>query len=129
MKFTSYAVRRDGTTLHVFGGAALDMDTEGGLEELLEGHIKAGVKRIVLTMRGMRFFHYTLFAGLLATERRLQEVKGDLVLAEVPWFVAHTLHDLGLLHRFALVPNSQTVERAERLKVDLNSLPTGMIPG
>ena len=129
MKFTSYATRRAGNTVFVYGGRALDVDNEGGLEELFEAQIEAGAKRIVLTMGDMKFFHYTLFAGLLATEKRLQAVKGDLVLAEVPWFVERTLHDLGMLHRFAIVPNAQTVERAERLKIDLNALPSGMIPG
>ena len=129
MKFTSYATRRAGNTLYVFGGRALDMDLEGGLEELLEARIEEGVKRVVLTLGDMTFFHYTLFAGLLATEKRLQAQKGDLVLAEVPWWVEKTLNNLGMLHRFAIVPNAQTVERAERLKIDLNSLPTGMIPG
>jgi len=120
MKFTSYATRLDGRTAYVLGGRALDIDHEGGLEEVLESLIKAGTRRIVLTMGTMKFFHYTLLAGLLATQRKLAMVGGDLVLARVPWWVERTLMDLGLLHRFAIVPDATTVERAERMKVDLN---------
>lgn len=129
MKFTSYATRRSGNTVFVYGGRALDMDLQGGLEEVLDRQIDAGATRIVLTLGDMRFFHYTLFAGLLSIERRLRERHGDLVLAEVPWWVERSLADLGMLHRFAIVPTAQTVERAQRMKVNLNDLPNGMIPG
>jgi len=129
MKFTAYATRRSGNTVFVNGGRALDMDLQGGLEEVLERQIEAGARRIVVTLGEMRFFHYTLFAGLLATEQRLRERGGDLVLADVPWWVERTLADLGMLHRFAIVPTAQTVERAQRMKVNLNDLPNGAIPG
>jgi anti-anti-sigma regulatory factor len=121
MKFTSYATRLDGRTAYVLGGKALDMDLEGGLEEVLERLVKAGARRIVLTLGTMKFFHYTLLAGLLATQRKLTSVGGDLVLARVPWFVENTLEQLGLLHKFAIVPDATTVERAERMRVDLGS--------
>lgn len=121
MKFTSYATRVDGRTAYVLGGKALDMDLEGGLEEVMERLIESGVRRIVLTLGTMRFFHYTLLAGLLATQRKLASVGGDLVLARVPWFVEHTLEQIGMLHRFAIVPEASTVERAERMRFDLGS--------
>ncbi len=127
MKFTSYATRVQGSTAFIYGGSALDADLGGGLEEKMEKLIESGVRRIVLTLGPMKFMHYTLFAGLLATQRRLEQVGGDLVLAEVPWFVRQSLTDLGVLHRFALVPNAVTVERAERMKVDLDTL-DGAIP-
>ncbi len=121
MKFTSYATRLEGRTAYVLGGKALDVDLEGGLEEVLESLIKAGARRIVLTMGTMTFFHYTLLAALLATQRRLASVGGDLILARVPWWVENTLENLGLLHRFAVVPDASTVERAERMRVDLDA--------
>ncbi len=120
MKFTSYSTRIENTTAYVFGGKALDFDLEGGLEEIFESLINFGVRRIVLTLGKMRFLHHTLFACLLATERRLSELGGDLVLAEVPWFVQHSLDEMGLLHRFSLAPSADTVRRAESMKVDLN---------
>ena len=126
MKFTSYSTRIDNTTAYVFGGKALDMDLEGGLEDIFDSLINFKVRRIVLTLGKMRFLHHTLFACLLATERRLSELGGDLILAEVPWFVQHTLGELGLLHRFSIVPTAETVRRAESMTVDLNQ---EIIPG
>lgn len=126
MKFTAYPTYVLGRTAYVFGGPALDQDLQGGLEECLETLIDSGVRRVVLTLRGMRFLHSTLFSGLLSVERRLRELGGDLVLAEVPWFARTMLAELGVLHRFALVPDAQTVSRAERMRVNLD---TGAIPG
>ncbi len=120
MKFTRYTSRVHGRTAYVFGGRALDHDLEGGLEEVLESFIDKGVNRIVLTLRGMKFLHSTLFSTLLSIERRLRKIGGDLVLAEVPWFVERMLSNLGVLHRFALVPDSQTVSRAENMRIDLD---------
>lgn len=120
MKFTSYATRIDKTTAYVFGGKALDFDLEGGLEEILESLVNSGVRRVVLTLRGMKFLHHTLFACLLAIQRSLEEKGGDFILAETPWFVQNTLEELGLLHRFCLVPDADTVSRAEAMQINLN---------
>lgn len=120
MKFLSYATTVNKTTAYVFGGKALDFDLEGGLEEILNSLINSGVRRIVLTLRGMKFLHYTLFACLLAVQRRLEEQGGDIILAETPWFVQNTLEELGLLHRFCLVPDAHTVERAEMMTLNLD---------
>lgn len=121
MKFTSYCTRIEGKTAYVFGGNALDFDLEGGLGEVFESLIRTGVHRIVLTMRDMKFLHHTLFSTLLTTQRELDELGGDLILAEVPWFVQMSLEKLGVLHRFAIVPDSLTVSRAEKLTVDLEN--------
>ncbi|MDP8207087.1 MAG: STAS domain-containing protein [Candidatus Electryonea clarkiae] len=126
MKFTSYASRIHGETAYIFGGKALDFDLGGGLEETMQTFINTGVCRIVLTMRGMKFLHSTLFAGLLAIQKQLEELGGDLILAEVPWFVQMMLEEMGLLHRFAIVPNELTVTRAENIKIDLNNV---ILPG
>ena len=122
MKFTSYASRMRGTTVYLYGGKALDFDTGGGLEDVLEAFLKAGAKRVVITLGPMKFLHATLFSTLLNIQRQLAERGGDLVLAEVPWFVEQSLSDLGVLHRFAIVPSAQTVERAEQVKVNLDAL-------
>lgn len=122
MKFTSYATRIAGKTAYVYGGKALDFDWQGGLEEVLEKLIESGIRRIVLTLDDMKFLHYTLFAGLLATERRLRAVHGDLILAKVPRFVEQTLYDMDVLDRFAIVPAAETVERAEQVRLDLNGV-------
>lgn len=129
MKFTSYARRMRGNTAYIFGGKALDVDLEGGLEEIMTSLIKGGAKRIVLTLGEMKFMHYTLFAGLLATQRRLSENGGDLVLADVPWFVEKTLSDLGVRHRFAIVPHADVVARAETMRMNLDAPASGAIPG
>ncbi|MCB2211523.1 STAS domain-containing protein [bacterium] len=128
MKFLSYARRMRGQTAFVYGGKALDMDLEGGLEEVLDDLIDQGARRIVLTLGSMKFLHYTLFAGLLAVQRRLQELGGDLVLAEVPWFVEMRFQQLGVAHRFAMVPHAGVVERAERLTLNLDDQDS-IIPG
>ncbi|MBS1261464.1 MAG: hypothetical protein MAG453_00789 [Calditrichaeota bacterium] len=130
MKFLSYARRIHGRTAYIHGGKALDFDLDGGLEEVMKELIERGARRIVLTLGPMRFLHYTLFAGLLATQRRLDELGGDLILAEVPWFVELRLRELGVAHRFAIVPHAATVERAQRITVDLDAArgPT-VIPG
>ncbi len=126
MKFTSYASRIHGTTAYIFGGRALDFDTQGGLEEIMNAMINTGVRRIVLTLKDMKFLHYTLFAALLATQNRLESLGGDLILAETPEFVKWTLKELDLMHRFALVPHADTVSRAEMMTVDLNRI---VLPG
>ncbi len=126
MKFTSYSSRLQGKTAYIFGGQALDVDTEGGLEVVMNRFIDQGARRIVLTMRGMKFLHSTLFASLLAIQTRLDNLGGDLVLAEVPWFAKMTLEDIGVLHRFAIVPDELTVSRAEAISVNLDTL---VIPG
>lgn len=128
MRFTQYATRVQGGTAYIHGGSALDLDLEGGLEDVMTDLIEGrDVQRIVLTLGGMRFLHYTLFAGLLATQRRLEAVGGDLILADVPWFVQMRLHDLGVAHRFAIVPHASTVERAQRLRINLDA--GDVIPG
>ncbi|MFC2170915.1 STAS domain-containing protein [Calditrichota bacterium] len=126
MKFTSYSSRIHGTTAYIFGGRAMDFDSGGGLEETMHTFVNTGVRRIVLTMKGMRFLHATLFAGLLAVQLRLEEQGGDLILAEVPWFVQIMLDELGVLHRFALVPNELTVSRAEAVQITLDNI---ILPG
>jgi anti-anti-sigma regulatory factor len=128
MTFLSYARRIHGRTAFVHGGKALDMDLGGGLEQVLEGLIEQGAKRIVLTLGDMKFLHFTLFATLLSVQRLLQEKGGDLILAEVPWFVQMRFHQLGVANRFPVVPHAGVVERAERLTVNLN-LPNPIIPG
>jgi anti-anti-sigma regulatory factor len=128
MTFLSYARRIHGRTAFVHGGKALDMDLGGGLEQVLEGLIEQGARRIVLTLGEMKFLHFTLFATLLSIQRQLQESGGDLVLAEVPWFVEMRFHQLGVANRFAIVPHSGIVERAERLTVNLDE-PNPIIPG
>ncbi len=126
MKFTSYASRIHNDTAYIFGGRALDFDTQGGLEEIMTAMINTGVRRIVLTLRGMHFLHYTLFAGLLATQQRLESLGGDLILAETPEFVRWSLRELEVLDRFALVPHADTVARASQMTVDLNRI---VLPG
>lgn len=129
MKFTAYARHMHGRTAYVHGGRAIDVDLEGGLEEVMKGLIEGGARRIVLTLADMKFFHYTLLAGLLATARALSDRGGDLVLADVPEFVERSLVELGLRHRFAIVPDASTVQRAERMRVNLDNPHSGMIPG
>ncbi len=126
MKFTSYASRIHGKTAYVHGGKALDMDHEGGLEDVLDAMINTGVRRIVLTLGDMKFLHSTLFSTLLAIQRKLESLGGDLILAKVPWFVQMTLEELGVLHRFAVVPDEQIVSRAELVQLDLEHID---IPG
>ncbi|MBD3167132.1 STAS domain-containing protein [bacterium] len=126
MKFTAWASYIRGKTAYVNGGAPLDLDWEGGLEETLNAMINSGVRRIVLTLGPMRFLHYTLFSGLLAVQSKLEKLGGDMVLADVPWFVEMTLRQTGVLHRFALVPKAETVSRAESLTIDLEKI---QLPG
>lgn len=126
MKFTSYGSYIRGKTAYVNGGAALDFDLEGGLEEMLESFVNSGVRRIVLTLGPMKFLHSTLFAGLLSIQAKLEKLGGDMILADVPWFVEMTLRECGVLHRFALVPRAETVSRAESLKIDLERI---QLPG
>jgi STAS domain-containing protein len=131
MKFTGYYRRIHGETAFVNVGRSVDMDLEGGLEEVLNEIIVKGSKRIVLTLGNMKFFHYTLFAGLLAIQKKLADIGGDLILAEVPWFVERTLVDLDVIGRFAIVPTALTVERAERMRIDLDVVnkKKNIIPG
>jgi len=129
MKFTAYATRLEGRTAYLHGGKAIDLDLQGGLEEVMESLILNGTKRIVLTLADMKFFHYTFLAGLLATQQKLSRVGGDLILADIPWWVRQTLRDLKIIDRFAIVPSAETVERAERLRFNLDDIPGGTIPG
>ncbi len=131
MKFTGYYRRIQGETAFVNVGRSVDMDLEGGLEEVMNEIVEKGSKRIVLTLGNMKFFHYTLFAGLLAIQKKLANIGGDLILAEVPWFVERTLVDLDVIGRFAIVPTALTVERAERMRIDLDVVnkKKNIIPG
>ncbi len=128
MTFLKYARRIHGRTAFVHGGKALDMDLGGGLEQVLEELISLGIKRIVLTLGEMKFLHFTLFATLLSIQRKMQEAGGDLVLAEVPWFVEMRFHQLGVANRFPIVPHAGIVERAEQVTVDLDQSDS-IIPG
>ncbi|MBZ0264763.1 STAS domain-containing protein [bacterium] len=114
MKFTSYATKIHNNTAFIFGGKALDFDLQGGLEEKLESLLENDVNRIVLTMRGAKFLHSTLFAGLLRIQRKIEAKGGDFVLAEVPWFMIVTLKNAGVRHRFNIVPSESTVMRTIR---------------
>ncbi len=105
MKVTSYPVKRDRYTTYIQVGAAVDRDLQGGLEEIMLREIEQGARRIVLNLRGMRFLHSTLFAGLLNVWIHMQRVDGELVFAGAPWFFRTVMKWLGLQHRFLWVSN------------------------
>ncbi|MFH0881453.1 MAG: hypothetical protein V2A56_00545 [bacterium] len=100
MKVTTWETRRDGDTVTIIAGSHVDVDLQGGLEEVLWREIADGAMHLRICLRGMRFLHATLTSALLSVERHLRSLHGDVTLVDVPWFVRSMLRFWSVENRF-----------------------------
>ena len=107
MKIENYPRYKNESTLYIHAGVFVDLDLQGGLEELMLKEIENGTKRIVLDLKGMRFLHATLTAGLLNTEIHLKRNEGELVIVSAPEFVKRMMEKWEVVKEEA--PSEETV--------------------
>ncbi|MDP8207729.1 MAG: STAS domain-containing protein [Candidatus Electryonea clarkiae] len=115
MKIKNYPYYRVDKTTYFHAGRMVDLDLQGGLEDLIDNEIDSGTKRIVVGLNGMRFFHSTLAACLLNSEARLRKAGGEMVIAGAPEFVKRTMQQTGVSRLFIWVANLREAERISSL--------------
>ncbi|HEB84046.1 MAG TPA: anti-sigma factor antagonist [Bacteroidetes bacterium] len=118
MRVDWYPCHRDGDMRTIYTCGALDFDLQGGLEARLDREIRAGARRIVISLKGSRFLHAGLLATLLSVQHRLQALGGVLMLAEAPWFMREMIRHMGLEDRFLWTKDIPTAENVLRLTGD-----------
>lgn len=138
MKVTSYQSERFGDTLTVIAGPLVDNDFQGGLEELLWREIADGVNQVRIVLGGMRFLHAGLASCLLAVQRHISALGGDMVLIDTPSFVRMMFRRWGLENRFLYVSSTETgpsyiasrteaIAATERLRLQILRLGTDVL--
>lgn len=100
MKVTTWETQRDGDIVTIIAGSHIDVDLQGGLEEVLWREIADGAMHLRICLRGMRFLHASLTSALLAVERHLHALHGDVTLVDAPGFVRDMMKIWGVDKRF-----------------------------
>lgn len=108
MKVTTYETARDGNTLTVIAGPIVDSDLQGGLEEILWREIADGVVNLRVALGGMKFLHAGVTSCLLAVQRHLSALGGDVVLIDTPSFVRMMFRRWGVEKRFLYTTSKQS---------------------
>ncbi|MBD3165746.1 hypothetical protein GF324_04050 [bacterium] len=116
MKFTAYSVRKIGDTVRIHGGRALNLDLQGGLEEIMQREIAGGAVRLSVNLDGLTFLHSTLFAGLLATSLQLRSMDGTLFLVNAPGFVRWSMKRMGIAHKFEWIEDEKELDRLSGIR-------------
>jgi hypothetical protein len=106
MKITQYDIRRDGDQITVIAGPLVDLDLQGGLEDLLWREVASGATQVRIVLGGMRFLHAGLTSCLLAIQRHLEPLGGDVVLVDTPKFVRLMMKQWGVESRFLFSDSS-----------------------
>lgn len=81
----------------------------GVFQEEVNSLIGAGVRRLVLDLRMVKFINSTALGAILRSSRRLEELGGDLAIARPSRFVRQVIEKVGLTR---VVPVHDSVEAA-----------------
>jgi len=106
MKVTNWDIQRDGETVTIIAGPLIDVDLQGGLEARLWEEVAEGAMHIRIALGGMKFLHASLTACLLAIQKHLSAMGGDVVLLDFPAFARNMFRLWGVENRFLYASSS-----------------------